>query len=67
MAKKKTKVAAKVAKAKSKARTVKTSTVETKARVLKERIKKSGKSTRTKGHLSASTRRSQAKRDTKRA
>ena len=36
---------------------------EEKARVLKARVKQSGKSTRAKGHLSASTRRTQAKRD----
>jgi hypothetical protein len=36
-----------------------------KARVLKSRIKASGKTSRGKGHLSASTRRSQAKRDGK--
>lgn len=39
--------------------------VEKKARALKSRIDASGKSTRAKGHLSASTRRSQSKRDSK--
>ena len=38
---------------------------EGQARVVASRVKLSGKTTRAKGHLSASTRRSQAKRDGK--
>lgn len=38
---------------------------ENQARVLKSRIEASGQNSRAKGHLSASTRRSQAKRDSK--
>lgn len=38
---------------------------EAKARALRSRLEASGKTTRAKGHLSASTRRSQAKRDSK--
>ncbi len=37
--------------------------IEEKAHILAERIKRSGKTTRAKGHVSASTRRNQAKRD----
>jgi hypothetical protein len=40
---------------------------EDRGRALKSRIDASGKNTRVKGHLSASTRRSQAKRDSKNA
>jgi len=36
---------------------------DVKARVLKSRVEASGKTARGKGHLSAATRRSQAKRD----
>lgn len=50
-------------KATKKAKRPKSKLPEEKARVLKERIKQSGKATRAKGHLSASTRRAQAKRD----
>lgn len=39
--------------------------LEAHARVIKTRITASGKTTRAKGHLSASTRRSQARRDMK--
>lgn len=39
--------------------------LEAQARLIKSRITASGKTTRAKGHLSASTRRSQARRDMK--
>lgn len=58
MAKKKTAVKKKVTK-KAKA--------EGKARVTESRVKLSGQTTRVKGHVSARTRRNQAKRDAKNA
>lgn len=39
--------------------------LEGKARTVQSRLKASGKTTRAKGHLSATTRRNQAKRDAK--
>lgn len=52
-----------MAKKSNKAQGPKGTTASDTARVLQERIKQSGKTTRAKGHLSASTRRSQSKRD----
>ena len=43
----------------------KSNSVEDQARVVANRVKLSGKTTRAKGHLSATTRRNQSKRDSK--
>ena len=48
-----------------KAIAAKGASAETKARVKKSRVDASGKSSRIKGHVSARTRRAQAKRDSK--
>jgi hypothetical protein len=48
-----------------KAKTAKVKATATKARVIKTKIEQSGKNTRVKGHLKATARRQQAKRDTR--
>ena len=54
-----------MAKAKTPAKKRVTSSAKTQAKAKQTRIALSGKTTRAKGHLSAATRRSQAKRDSK--
>lgn len=46
-------------------KTTKANEIETQARISKDNIKLTGKNTRAKGHLSATVKRQQAKRDNK--